>query len=180
MIDQARLSQRYNEIKGSHRFREVGFCDQQYSNYPLGSSEYRNCNGVVLIGVCGELDEDSFRFPCAIPRNGAVLTHYGNTGHQPPLTKDQIIIYLRMALARVQIAGVEEVIAGIVGGDEKHFNTIVDFLDREHVDIRGRYLDGASDDPNEPSSRPNKDLVVSPGTEEAILLVENRNFYPLL
>jgi hypothetical protein len=183
MRDQKELSQKYSEIKENIRSKVVGFLDQQYSERPIASWGYKNCAGVILLGVPKEPDFEDFEGRngrITIPRNAVVVTHYGNTEDQPPMTDERIFAYLNCALSHFRACDLSELVAGVLAGDERHFDLIMGFLERNHVNVKGTYCDRSSDDPNIEYGRQHKDLVVSPQLEKAIVSIEHREYVELL
>jgi len=158
----------YRRIRADSRLTVVEFNEVKYSVAPMASWGYRNCNGVVLFGKNYS------------SRGGMVLSHQGKTKGQPSLTQTQIIRYLTSALSKIREANIDDVVAAVMAGDKTHFDTIVDFLEREDIEINGRFIDNSPDDENLKVHRPHKDLVVSPETGEAIICLMGSHCVKLL
>lgn len=173
------LEERFHAIRNDLQFIGMDNPGQRYSTSPIGSFGYRNCNGVVLLGLAGDGLERT------APSNGVVLTHYGRTQgtkkeYDRPLTEEEIFRYMNRAIASLRRAGVEEIVAAVVGGDKAHFDTIVDFLSRHNIDANYLHCDGSPDEITANHRRPNKHIMVSPLTEEAILCIDDADYIRLL
>jgi len=180
MNSQSELAQQYQEILEQARSNVVGFRDLQYSERPVASWGYCNCNGLILLGIPKEPDEESIRGTYVVPHNGVVVTHYGNTKDQTPLTKLEIFGYLNRAISRFRGRDISDLVAAVIAGDENHFGLIMGFLERNRIQVHGKYCDGSSNDRSIEGGRYHKDLVVSPEHETAIISIENREYVELL
>jgi len=175
LSDRLELSESYRLIKDQTGSNTVDFCEQRYSERPIASWGYSNCNGVVFLGFPSEPDIDA-----PDSKNGVVVTHYGNTEDQNPLTDKEIFSYLNRALSRIRGSGIEGVIAGVIAGDTRHYDLIMTFLDKNNVYVKGAYCDRSPDVKDTEGHRYRKDLVVSPELERAIVSIESMSFLDLL
>jgi hypothetical protein len=139
---------RFWDILRSPDSTRVGFPGYAVSDKPLYSMGYANCNAVVL-----------FRGPYA------ALSHYDTRLF--PYPEENLQELLGKILSKP--GGENDILAVLVGGDRRHFERNMEFLEKQRIPLLGRYLDSWSDYEVLPLLKQHKDLVVIPQSKEVIM-----------
>jgi hypothetical protein len=164
--------------------KKVPYASYCLSDGPMISEDYRDCNGVVILGkniaalshFSRFIDVKSGQPPWFGPYTVKVWNPNGEINYHEIDPKK----YVERMLEQLESIGERKIQAVLIGGDPQHFKINRECLEQRKVQIIGHYLDGWEErNGNFLQTHSGKNLVVLPSQHEVILYSDNEGYKQL-
>ena len=161
--------------------KQVKYASYDISEEPMFSEDYRDCNGVVLLGhkraalshFSRIIDVESGKPAWFGPYTTKVYSPGGETDYHEIDPRK----YLEEMFEEMVSQGEREMQAVLLGGDPTHFEINKKFLEEKRIPIVGQYLDGWKERNGEfLKTHSGKNLVVLPTLQEVIMYSNNEGY----